>query len=330
MMTAEGKRSLDIIAMGRATIDLYANDLGKMEDAGTFSRYVGGSPANTAVAMANLGLKTGYIGKVSDDAFGRYILSYLNGKKVDTSHISVDESGRRTGVTMGEIREDGTSSYFMYRNDCADLNLHCDELDESYIAGAGLLLISGTSLTHSPARESVFLAIDYARRHGTKVALDLDYREDTWNSPREASVYYHLAACQCDMVIATREEFNVMERLFLPGNDSDEASAGYLLDRGVGLVSIKHGKQGSTVYTGNGSWRGGIYPVRALKNFGAGDAYSGAFLYGQLKGFRMEECLKYAAAAASITISGHSCSDSTPTLREVQQFMKEHDYELRV
>lgn len=88
---------MDVIAMGRATIDLYANETGPLEEAMTFSKYVGGSPANTAVAMANLGLRVGYIGKVSDDAFGRFIRSYLKEKGLDISHILTDDNGRRSG-----------------------------------------------------------------------------------------------------------------------------------------------------------------------------------------------------------------------------------------
>lgn len=245
IMQLDRFRKIDVIAMGRATVDLYANETGPMEDAKTFSKYVGGSPANTAVAMANLGLKVGYIGKVSDDAFGRFICSYLNGKGVDVSHIRTDDTGRRSGLTMGEIREDGKCSYFMYRQDCADLNIQCTEIDEKYIADAKMLLISGTSLTHSPARESVFLAMSYARKNNTRIILDLDYRTDTWDTEEEASVYYHMAALQSDMVIGTREEFDVMERMFLPGNRDDKKSAEYFLERGAEYVSIKRGKEGS-------------------------------------------------------------------------------------
>nr|WP_065550395.1 5-dehydro-2-deoxygluconokinase [Enterocloster clostridioformis] len=326
IMQLDRFRKIDVIAMGRATVDLYANETGPMEDAKTFSKYVGGSPANTAVAMANLGLKVGYIGKVSDDAFGRFLCSYLNGKGVDVSHIRTDDTGRRSGLTMGEIREDGKCSYFMYRQDCADLNIQCTEIDEKYIADAKMLLISGTSLTHSPARESVFLAMSYARKNNTRIILDLDYRTDTWDTEEEASVYYHMAALQSDMVIGTREEFDVMERMFLPGNRDDKKSAEYFLERGAEYVSIKRGKEGSCIYTKEDIYHGGVYPVKAVKTFGAGDAYSGAFNYGIISGFTMEKCLMYAAAAASITISGHSCSDSTPTLEQIDRFITENDY----
>ena len=173
--------------------------------------------------MARLGLRVGYVGKVSDDQFGRFITRHLGENGVDVSHIAVAAPGIRSGVTMGEIRPDGCSC-FMYRSDCADLHIDCAQLDEDYIASHRLLLVSGTSLSHSPAREAVFLAIEYARRNGVRVSFDLDYREGTWNSPEEASVYFTLAARQADMVLGTREEFDMMERVYHPENRSDAQS----------------------------------------------------------------------------------------------------------
>ena len=317
----------DVAAFGRATIDLYANEIGPMEDAVTFSKYVGGSPANTAIAMARLGLRVGYVGKVSDDQFGRFITRHLGENGVDVSHIAVAAPGIRSGVTMGEIRPDGCSC-FMYRSDCADLHIDCAQLDEDYIASHRLLLVSGTSLSHSLAREAVFLAIEYARRNGVRVSFDLDYREGTWNSPEEASVYFTLAARQADMVLGTREEFDMMERVYHPENRSDAQSAQWLLDAGVKVVSIKQGKNGSFVYTRDGRCVGGIYPAKVLKTFGAGDSYSSAFTYALLKGRDMSTALQYAAAASSITISGHSCSDAMPSLASVENYMASHEYVL--
>ena len=201
----------DVAAFGRATIDLYANEIGPMEDAVTFTKYVGGSPANTAVAMSKLGLAVGYVGKVSDDQFGRFITRYLAQQGVDVSHIAVAAPGVRSGVTMGEIKP-GECSCFMYRNDCADLHISCAQLDEAYIASHKLLLISGTSLTHSPAREAVFLAMEMAKRNGVAISFDLDYRDGTWDSPEEASVYYTLAARQADMVPVSYTHLDVYKR----------------------------------------------------------------------------------------------------------------------
>ena len=183
----EWSKPKDTAAFGRATVDLYASEIGPMEDAVTFRKYVGGSPANTAVAMARLGLNVGYIGKVSDDPLGKFITRFLEKEGIDVSHIQKAEPGIRSGITIGEILPD-TCNCFMYRNDCADLQMSPWELDEEYIAAHKLLLISGTSLSHSPARETVFAAIDLAKRNQTRIALDLDYREGTWDSLEEVSV----------------------------------------------------------------------------------------------------------------------------------------------
>jgi len=327
MLTFDQTKPRDVAAFGRATVDLYANEIGPLAEAKTFSKYVGGSPANTAVAMARLGMAVGYIGKVSADPFGQFVKGYLAQNGVDTSHIATAAAGVRTGVTIGEILPD-TCNYYVYRNGCADLHIAPGEMDEAYIASHKLLLISGTSLSHSPAREAVFVALAMAKRCGTRVAFDLDYRDYTWDSAEEAAVYLTLAAEKADIVLGTRDEFDVMEALLHPGNRSDAQSAAWLLKKGVSLVSIKKGRRGSLVYTAEGTTAGGIYPAKVLKTFGAGDSYSSAFNWGLLHGRTIAESLRYAAAASAITITGHSCSDAMPSLEQVEEYIASHEYVL--
>ncbi|WP_229711317.1 5-dehydro-2-deoxygluconokinase [Pectinatus frisingensis] len=318
-------RPIDVIAVGRATIDLYANEIGPLEKASTFTKYVGGSPANTAVAMSKMGLNVGYIGKVSSDPLGKYIKIYLSQKGVDVSHIYFAEKNIRTGITIGELKSPSECNCFMYRNNAADLHISCSEIDESYVKQASAILISGTSLTSGPAREAVFTLIEYAKKNNVRIIFDPDYRKYTWNSPVETAVYYLLAAEKADIVLGTREEFNYLEALIMPGNTDDNKTAKNLLSRGVSLISIKHGKKGSTVYTCDGHvYKGNIYPAKVLKTFGAGDAYAGSFIYGLLNKKSIQDTLNYAAAASAITISGHSCSDSIPTLEEVEKYIASH------
>lgn len=327
MIQFDTSKQQDAVAFGRATVDLYANGFGTLEQIPTFSKFVGGSPANTAVAMANLGLRTGYIGKVSDDSLGRFIISYLKSKKIDVSHIACAEPGVRSGLTIGEFPSSRLSNYYVYRNDCADLQINCAQLDEAYIASHKLLLISGTSLSHSPAREAVFLAMEFARRNGTRIAFDMDYREGTWNSREEASIYYMMAGERSDMVLGTREEFDVMESCYMPGNQNSRVSAERLMRAGASIISIKKGKMGSDVYTSDGHcYQGSTYPANIENTFGAGDSYSGAFNFCLIRGKTIEEALRYAAAAAAITISGQSCSEAMPSLTQVEEYMQTHTY----
>src|SRR5690625_1774727 len=136
-----------------------------MEDTTSFTKYVGGSPANITIGASRLGLKAGFIGKVSDDQMGRFITRYLEENTIDTSSVAVDNTGAMTGLAFTEIKSPEDCSILMYRDNVADLKLDTTNVSEAYIKKSKTLLISGTALAASPSREAVFLALDYARKH---------------------------------------------------------------------------------------------------------------------------------------------------------------------
>ncbi|AMX83464.1 5-dehydro-2-deoxygluconokinase [Geobacillus subterraneus] len=319
------QKPFDFIAVGRLCIDLNANEIHRpMEETVTFTKYVGGSPANIAIGMARLGMKTGFIGRVADDQMGRFIVRYLKNNGIDTSHVITDKSGSVTGLAFTEIKSPTDCSILMYRDNVADLKLEPNDIDEDYIRRAKCLLISGTALAKSPSREAVFLALDYARRHGTVVVFDLDYRPYTWQSKEETAIYYNLAAEKCDVIIGTREEFDMMERFDGQRRD-DEQTARKWFDYNAKIVVIKHGKDGSIAYTKTGeTFVGTIFPANIVKTFGAGDSYAAGFIYGLMNDWPIPKAMEYGAAAASIVISSHSCSDAMPTLAQIEQFIEQH------
>ena len=72
---AEG-RSRDIVCLGRFGVDFYAQQIGaRLEDVTSFAKYLGGSSANTAFGCARLGLRSGLISRVGDDAMGRFLFA---------------------------------------------------------------------------------------------------------------------------------------------------------------------------------------------------------------------------------------------------------------
>lgn len=317
------ERKLDFIAVGRLCIDLNSNELNTpMEQTKSFSKYLGGSPANITVAMSRLGMKTGFIGKVSDDQFGRFIVKYLRENNINTENVITDKTGAVTGLTFTEIKSPRDCSILMYRDNAADLKLEPGEVSEDYIKNSKAILISGTALSKSPSREAVFLAVEYARKHGTVIFFDLDYRPYTWNSVEETSTYYNLAAEKCDVIMGTREEFDMMETLIKPDSKDDKATAEKWFGYNAKIVVIKHGKAGSVAYAKEGgSYRGSIFPARIVKTFGAGDSYAGAFIYSLMLGKSIPEALEYGAASASLVISSHSCSDAMPTRDQIDAFI---------
>jgi 5-dehydro-2-deoxygluconokinase len=315
---------MDIIPIGRVAIDFNPVDLNKpLDESTTFRKYLGGSPANIAVGMARLGKRVGFISKVSDDQFGRFVTSYFKKEGVDTSNIAVAENGESLGLTFTEILSSTESSILMYRNGVADLALSPEDVNENYIKNAKAIVISGTALAASPSREAALLAMEYAKKHGTVVIFDIDYRSYNWKSKAELVVYYAAIARASDIILGSREEYNLMESVVAPAGSSDQATADRWLAYGNKVVVIKHGKEGSAAYTGNsGVYKVKPFPVKLLKSFGGGDAYASAFLYGLMEGWEVGDCLEFGSASAAMLVASHSCSDAMPGGDAIQEFIK--------
>ena len=209
----------------------------------------------------------------------------------------------------------------MYREEVADLYLHQDEVHENYIKQAKVLLVSGTALAQSPSREAVIKAVGLARKNEVKVIFELDYRPYTWKSKEETAVYYSLIAEQSDVVIGTRDEYDMMENI-AEGEGDNQKTVEHLFNHQADLIVIKHGVEGSYAYTKAGDvYRGHAYKTKVLKTFGAGDSYASAFLFALINGKGIETALKFGSASASIVVSKHSSSEAMPTVEEIEELI---------
>lgn len=323
-------RPLDIVLLGRIAIDFnpaYSDEVKEefkpLKDVHYFEKYVGGSPANIAVGVTHHGLKAGFIGKVSDDQFGDFVLEYFDAQGIDTSQVTRCTHGEKIGLTFTEMLSPSESRILMYRNCIADLQLSVDDIDPSYIASAKLLFISGTALSESPSREATIKAVLTARRVGTPIVFDIDYRAYNWKNADEVSIYYSYVARLSDIIMGSREEFDLTEALIQPGMN-DEQSATFWQKRNAKIIVIKHGMEGSTAYCNDGK-RFSIkpFPVTARKGFGGGDGYGSGFLYGLFQGWEIQDCLEFGSAEASMMVRANNCSDALPGPDEVRAFIAE-------
>lgn len=315
--------SLDIIPVGRVAIDFNPTDYYRpLSQSENFNKYLGGSPANIAVGMARLSRRVGFLAKVSDDAFGDFVTDYFKNEGIDVSHITRCANGEKLGLTFTEMLSPTQSSILMYREGVADLMLHPDDVDRDYIASARCLLISGTSLCTSPTREAALKALSYAKQAGVTVVFDADYRAYTWKNKDEIALYTSLVAEKSDIVLGSREEFDLMEGL-LSLDGQDTTSARYWMEKGVKLLVIKHGKEGSCAYSTEGNYRVRPFPVTALKGFGGGDGYASAFLHGLMAGKSLADALEMGSASAAMLVASHACSRDMPSNDKLAAFIQE-------
>jgi 5-dehydro-2-deoxygluconokinase len=317
-------RSLDFVALGRAGLDLYAAEADTdFSEVVSFKKHVGGSPGNITAMLAALGRRTGLLTKVSDDAVGRYVVAYFDSIGTDTSQIRKDSSGGRTSLAITEMKP-RDCAVVIYRNRASDQLMQSEEISEDYIGGAAGLVVSGFALSESPGREAALTALQYARRRGTRVVLDIDYRPYSWLSPLDASLYLGMVAEKADILVGNDEEFAILNQLMHPGaaHDSREAARPWL-DRGCSLVIYKQGGGKAAVAFGQDgrSHEGRLYRTKVRKPFGAGDAFLGTVLHYLMKDWNVALAMDRGAAAASIVISRDSCSSSSPSEREIEDFI---------
>ena len=328
-------RSYDVLAVGRSSIDLYANEIGApFIEIKSFAAYVGGSPTNIAVASNRLGLRTALLNAVGDDLVGDFVLNFLNREGVDTS-FSRRKPGRRTSAFLLGIEPPDRFPIVPYRDNCPDLELTIDDVLAAPVADSRVLLITGTGFSRQPSRDATLYAAQEARAHGTRVVLDLDLRAELWPDARAYGVAVRSALPFVDVVIGTVEEARAAAPPFGParGQRSGEAAGGAvelvsgisaLLASGPEALILKRGAASTLVYLRDGDWvEAATFPVAVLNVLGAGDAFAGGFLYGYLKGWNWRRAARMGNACGAMVVTRHGCANFMPREEEVLAFIEE-------
>jgi 5-dehydro-2-deoxygluconokinase len=329
------KPALDVITIGRASVDLYGQQVGgRLEDMASFSKAVGGCPSNIAIGTARLGLRSGLVTRVGDEAMGRFIREQMEREGVATQGIVTDPQ-RLTALVILGVRDEHSFPLIFYRDNCADMALSEDDIDEGFIASAGAVVVTGTHFSRQNTAAAQRKAIRIAKAHGRKVVFDVDYRPNLWGLlghgagdsryVRSDEVTEHLRPilADCDLVVGTEEE------LHIAGGSEDTLSAIQAI-RAVSSATIvcKRGPMGCVVFPGDipdsldKGVKGPGFPVEVYNVLGAGDAFLSGFLRGWLKGEPLETCCAYANASGAFAVSRLLCSPEIPTFPELQHFLK--------
>ena len=330
--------NLDLITMGRSSIDLYSNDVGTpFEEITSFAAYVGGSPTNIAVGTRRLGLNVALLTAVGRDKVGDFIVNFLRSEGVVTEYIPVKPGYRSSAVVLG-IEPPDTFPLVYYRDNCADMQVGIDDVLAAPIAEARALEISGTGLSGEPNRSATFFAAELAQRAGRTVFLDIDFRADQWRDPRAFGVNIRALLPLVDVAIGTEEEVNAAmlkrpedirirdQQISAPevGGDT-EANIEAMLNvpGGPEALVVKRGSAGATVHLRDGAVSEVPgFPVDIYNVLGAGDAFASGFIYGRLKGWDWYKSARMGNACGAIVVTRHGCANFMGYEDEVLAFVE--------
>lgn len=327
--------SLDLVAIGRVSVDLYGQQIGSpLEDIATFAKGVGGCPANVAIGTARLGLKSALLTRVGDEPMGRFAREQLAREGVDTRAIQVD-ARRLTPLVLLAVRDRDSFPLIFYRENCADSVLAPEDVPEELIAAAGAVLVTGTHFSLEPGARAQRKAIALARAHGRKVILDVDYRPNLWGLgghdagdsryARSARATETLAAVlpDCDLIVGTEEEMHIAT-----GCEETLEAVRRIRARSRAVIVVKRGAAGCVVFDGGAPPRrledGLVVPGLAVEVYnvlGAGDAFLSGYLRGYLRGEPAAQCARYGNACGALAVSRLLCSAEFPSLIELEYYL---------
>ena len=328
-------RKFDLVCVGRAAVDLYGDQIGgRLEDMLSFSKYLGGSPANTAVGVARLGLKPAMLTRVGDEHNGRFVREALAAEGVDVGHVKTDPK-RLTALVFLGIQDRDTFPLVFYRDNCADMAISVDDFDAAFIGSATGLLISGTHLSQPQTYKTCRAAMAMAKAGGTRVILDIDYRPVLWGLTApgmgeqrfvpsdQVSAHIQTVMGDCDLVVGTEEEIHIA------GGSTDTLTAlKRLRELTQGTLVVKRGPMGCVVFESaipdslEDGTQGPGFPVDVYNVLGAGDAFMAGFLRGWLKNEPLQRCCAFANACGALVVSRHGCAPAMASWTELQYFLE--------
>ncbi len=265
-----------------------------------FDRQIGGPVANALTALTRLGEKTMWAGKVGSDEFGRWIIDDLEAEGV-LQNVTVDDSGS-TPLSFILVDVGTGSRSIVFHPGCA--LLFEQELTRACLSGAKLIHLDGGFI------DAAFQAASYGRENGIKVALD-------------AGVYFpglDDILSRIDIFMPTLE----IARM-LTGEDKAEDCLKKLQEIGPRSVIVTDGKAGSWAREDSACAHAPAVNVDVVDTTGCGDAFHGAYLFGEIQGWQLSHKLLFANAYAALKATRLGGRKGLPTTKEMKGFLQDRE-----
>ncbi|WP_332691943.1 aminoimidazole riboside kinase [Halalkalibacter lacteus] len=311
-----------IITLGEALIDFIPLD----QTNTSYQKSPGGAPANVAVGVARLGVKSTFIGKVGDDVLGKFLRDTLHHYGVHTNRMLLTPEVR-TGVVFVTNAEDGERSFDFYIDPSADRFLNADEIVEDDFENHKILHFGSISMISSPAKEATHHAVKIAKEKGMLVSYDPNLRISLWDTNEQARETIKSMLSQADLLKISEEELE-----FITGEKDIDKGVEKLNQYNIPFMLITLGAEGSYVYTSEGHQHVPAMEVKAIDTTGAGDAFVSGMLYslneyeGDIESLSLDEAVqmaKFASISGALAASTKGAMTALPTLEEVQNHLQE-------
>jgi len=305
----------DVVGIGNAIVDIIARcDDAKLDRLGLPKGYMrligeddvvslykemgpavevsGGSAANTMTGIASLGGKSAFVGKVSDDEFGRIFRHDIRAADV-SFEVPLAENDAPTARSLIFVTPDGERTMNTFLGVSPLLNN--GEIDPTLIAQSKITYLEGYLFDRDEAKQAFHQAARIAREAGRKVSLSLS---DSFCVDRHRQEFLNLIRERVDLLFANEEEICALY------GTKDFATACDRVAEDADLAAVTRGAAGCVVITRGEKIEVSPDPVEeVVDTTGAGDLYAAGFLQGLARDLDLRTCARLAGVAAAEIIS---------------------------
>jgi len=305
----------DVLTAGEALVLLAAEAPGALEEVERFRRFSAGAELNVAIGLARLGLRVGYLSRVGDDAFGRFLAGVLEREGLSRELVDIDPS-RSTGFMLKSRAADGADpSIDYYRRGSAASAMDQGDLARVTPAGARHVHLTGILPALSAGcRELAFALAANTRAAGRRLSFDPNLRPRLWRSTTDMVDTLNALAADADLVLP-----GLAEGRALTGFDTPADIASFYLDRGAGAVVVKLGAEGAYCAdrTGLRATVPGVVVDRVVDTVGAGDGFAVGVISGLLDGLALTDAARRGNAIGARVVQFPGDCDGLPTREEL-------------
>ena len=311
---------LDVVTMGEVMVQFNAVSNGPLRHVNYFEKHAAGAEANFAIGMTRMGFKAGFITRVSNDEFGKYVLSLLRSEGLDTSRVTVDdEAPNGVYFIQRNYPIPGKSSVIYYRKGSAASRMSVEDVDPEYITQAKLFHLTGiTPALSASCKEASIKALEVASKADLTISFDTNIRLGLW-SKQEAKETLIPMLKKANIVLIEPQDAEI-----LIGKRKPEDVANKLLSAGVETVVVKLGKEGAAAFTKNESARKPAFKVPIEDVIGAGDAFAAGFISSLMRGRDLDEALEIGNAAGALVVTVRGDFENMPSMDDVAKFLAAH------
>ncbi|KOS68658.1 2-keto-3-deoxygluconate kinase [Lysinibacillus contaminans] len=311
---------MDVITIGDALITMNPQTSGPLRFVNTFERKIGGAELNVAIGCSRLGLKTGWISRLGNDEFGRYISSYARGEGIDTSKVEL-VNGFPTSVYFKEILNEERINSYYYRHNSPTNVFKVEDIDEEYVKNSKVVHISGVFPAINDTNKDIVLQlVKLAKKNNVIVTFDPNIRLKLWSGEKAKAVLQSFLPF-VDVLITGEEE---AELLLGSTNIEELIELGKHYD--ISHIVLKRGEKGAIGYKGGELIDASpVISSKIVDTIGAGDGFATGYIYSLINDWSLERSLRFANAVACYVIGVPGDNEGLPYLEDMAVILGEKE-----